>query len=191
MKPDNEGNMSTCIHIRIRLSFPHLSFEPLQCFRAKNKERNKLKTMASMTSKSSTEQKSEEELIKMRQAEDSKSVYNNLNTTDRKMVKAFFSYIDTLGFRKAKKKKSDATAYVQSILWPLRNEENEVLETKHDDNAFDLSEYLDKGLTNSEIPSFLNHTIESMKELLRQGENFDCGQEQAFLKTYSVRENER
>ena len=161
-------------------------------FQSKNKERNKLKTMASMmTSKSSTEQKSEEELIKMRQAEDSKSVYNNLNSTDRKMVKAFFSYIDTLGFRKAKKIKSDATAYVQSILWPLRNEENEVLETKHDDNAFDLSEYLDKGLTNSEIPSFLNHTIESMKELLRQGENFDCGQEQAFLKTYSVRENER
>ena len=138
-----------------------------------------------------SEQKSEEELIKLRQAQDSKSEYKNLNSTDRQMLKAFFSYIDTTGFRKAKKKKTSATAYVQGLLWPERNSDSDNIEKRqNEDDTFDLQSFLENGLVTSEIPCFLNHNIESMKDLFQQGENFDCGEEQSFLKTFKVKKDE-
>ena len=139
-----------------------------------------------------SEQKSEEELIKLRQAQDSKSEYKNLNSTDRQMLKAFFSYIDTIGFRKAKKKKTSATAYVQGLLWPERNSDSDTIEKRqNEDESFDLQSFLEHGLATSEIPCFLNHNIESMKDLFQQGENFDCGEEQSFLKTFKVKKKMR
>ena len=138
-----------------------------------------------------SEQKSEEELIKLRQAQDSKSEYKNLNSTDRQMLKAFFSYIDTIGFRKAKKKKTSATAYVQGLLWPERNSDSDTIEKRqNEDESFDLQSFLEHGLATSEIPCFLNHNIESMKDLFQQGENFDCGEEQSFLKTFKVKKKD-
>lgn len=130
--------------------------------------------------------KTSEQSTKSEIAQNIKTEYANLTENDRVLLKAYFSYADTKGFRKKKKTKDQATRYVQNVLWPTKNHEGEMLDENREQAVFDIDAYLSAASGTGEVPLFLNHSKDSIKNLFSQGEQFNAEDELSFLKVYQV-----
>ena len=129
-----------------------------------------------------------EQSPKTQVAQNTKTEYANLTENDRVLLKAYFSYTTTRGFREKTKNKDQATPYVQNVLWPTKNYEGELLDLNREQSLFDIDVYLSAASSTIEIPLFLNHSKDSMRNLFSQGERFNADEEQSFIKCYQVGE---
>ena len=131
--------------------------------------------------------KSEEEKIKTRLMTDAKTVFNNINRSERILLKSFFGYTSVIGYREAKKTISNASNYTKTMLWPEYNDEGEELNETLESADFDLEKYVNELSSDYEIKTILYHDMETMKHLFNQAVEFSSNQETAYLKTLQVK----
>lgn len=108
-----------------------------------------------------------------------KNEHNNLTALDRRLLKAYFSYIDIKGVLKAQKKKENCSKSIQNILWPPERDHD-----LDEDKPFEISEIHDKA---SIISRLFQHTDQSMTDLLRDGAERTEDQQISILKMFQVR----
>ena len=120
------------------------------------------------------EDQSKKELL----IDDVKQEHFNLTSLDRRLLKAYFSYIDTKGLLKAKKKKEDCSTSIKNVLWPVERE-NAIDE----DRPFELSEIKQK---DSFISRIFEHTDESLTNLLKDGAERTENQQLSLIKLFQV-----
>ena len=135
---------------------------------------------------------SEEEKLKNELAVDTKTIFHGLNQSQRLLFKACFGYIPVKDWKKSAKSKTQASEFVQKLLWPEKNDFGEEIQNveKEEREEFDLHTYLTKLKSNEELQPFLLHNDGTMKQIFDKGRNFSQVEEENFLKTTQVRTKE-
>ena len=112
---------------------------------------------------------------------EARSQRDNLTSSDRHLLKAFFSYVPVFtakneGRTSATRTKNDAITYVQTALWPsgLTQEQRDKEEA-----AFILEKLLQPA-----VPSVFVHTVESLRALFREGARMNDIQQGRLIRMF-------
>ena len=112
---------------------------------------------------------------------EARSQRDNLTSSDRHLLKAFFSYVPVFtakneGRTSATRTRNDAITYVQTALWPsgLTQEQRDKEEA-----AFILEKLLQPA-----VPSVFVHTVESLRALFREGARMNDIQQGRLIRMF-------
>ena len=116
---------------------------------------------------------------KMELEKEARSQRNNLTSSDRHLLKAFFSYVPVRNGNEvtnATRTKSDAITYVQTALWPsgLTQEQRD-----REESAF-----MPEKLMQPAVPSVFVHTVESLRALFQDGSRMNDIQQGRLVRMF-------
>ena len=106
--------------------------------------------------------------------------YNGLTFLDRRLLKAYFGYIDTEKIIKANKSKIECPESVRGLLWPQERENA----TAEEDKKFELREISDRG--HSFISTIFEHNDTSLIDMLKDGRKRTAAEQESIVRLFQV-----